>query len=102
MHFFLRFLKKAKNRHMLKQGVIVCISLSGIVAGLLILWLATFRLPDLNAFEERKLTQSTKLYDRTGKVLLYDVHEDIKRTVVLYENISRYVKNATVAIEDAE
>ena len=70
--------------------------------GALILWFALLDLPDLESFDERIVRQSTKLYDRTGEVLLYDVHENVQRTVVPYGDISRNIKNATVAIEDAE
>jgi 1A family penicillin-binding protein len=65
-----------------------------------IIWAATIELPDFSLFETRKVSESTKIYDRTGKILLYDVHKDIRRTVVGFDNISPYVKNATVAIED--
>jgi membrane peptidoglycan carboxypeptidase len=41
-----------------------------------------------------------KIYDRTGEILLYDLHQDVKRTIVPFEQISRHLKNATVAIED--
>lgn len=68
----------------------------------LLIWISTLEIPDLSAFEERRILQSTKLFDRTGEVLLYDLHQDVKRTVVPYENISRHIKNATVAIEDDE
>lgn len=71
-------------------------------AGATLVWVATLRMPDLGSFDTRKVSQSTKIYDRTGQILLYDVHSDIKRTVVPFEEISRHIKNATVAIEDAE
>jgi penicillin-binding protein 1C len=48
------------------------------------------------------VSESTKIYDRTGEILLYDVHSTIRRTVVTSENISTYIKHATVAIEDAD
>lgn len=70
-----------------------------VVAGILI-WVSTLEIPDLSSFEERRVLQSTKIYDRTGEVLLYDLHQDVKRTVVPFEEISRHLKNATVAIED--
>lgn len=74
----------------------------GLVAtGIILIWVATLDIPDLSSFEERRIQQSTKIYDRTGEVLLYDLHQDIKRTIVPYENISRHIKNASVAIEDA-
>lgn len=71
-------------------------------AGGVLLWAASLRLPDFDVFEERKIEQSTKIYDRTGEVLLYDLHENIQRTVVSFDEVSRHIKNATVAIEDAE
>jgi len=77
-----------------------------VIAGLLIsgvslfLWIRSLPIPDFETFDERKIIQSTKIYDRTGKHLLYDVHENIKRTVISYKDIPRYVKNATVVIED--
>lgn len=64
-------------------------------------WFSSLQIPDLGSFESRKIIQSTKIYDRTGKILLWDIHENIQRTVVPFENISRHIKNATVAIEDS-
>ncbi|MCR4284084.1 MAG: penicillin-binding protein [Parcubacteria group bacterium] len=88
------------------------ISIKGLIAasfiilftggGIFLLWANTLQMPDFGSFEQRKIIQSTKIYDKTGKVLLYDVHQNIQRTVVSLEKISRHIKNATVAIEDAE
>ncbi len=69
--------------------------------GILLFWTANLQIPDLKTFEERKVPESTKIYDRTGTILLYDFHKDIRRKVVPFDEISRYLKNATVAIEDA-
>jgi 1A family penicillin-binding protein len=68
-------------------------------AGILI-WISSLQIPDLSAFDERRVLQSTKIFDRTGEVLLYDLHQDVKRTIVPLEDMSRHIKNATVAIED--
>jgi 1A family penicillin-binding protein len=72
-------------------------SISGVV-----LWASLLKLPDFESFETRKIEQSTKIYDRTGEILLYDIHEGMKRSVVPFDEMSRFVKNAAVAIEDAE
>ncbi|TSC61158.1 MAG: 1A family penicillin-binding protein, partial [Parcubacteria group bacterium Gr01-1014_107] len=69
-------------------------------ASLLAIWISTFKIPDLGSFEERKVAESTKIYDKTGEILLYDVFQNIKRTVVPIEEISEYIKKATLAIED--
>ncbi len=71
-----------------------------IVFGIFAIWTTTFNLPNLDNFEERKVAQSTKIYDRTGEVILFDVHNEIKRTVVSLDQISDYVKQATIAVED--
>lgn len=58
-------------------------------------------LPDPQKISESQVAQSTKIFDRTGQVLLYDIHGEEKRTVVPFDQISPYIKDATVAIEDA-
>jgi len=94
----LRF--KARTKTILTD-VLIGLFVVGLVAlGSLFIWVSTLDIPDLSSFEERRVLQSTKIYDRTGEVLLYDLHQDVKRTIVPYERISRHIKNATVAIED--
>lgn len=85
-----------------REIVMIAIIIGLFGSGITIIWASTLKIPDFNSFEERKITQSTKIYDRTGKVVLFDVHKDIKRTVIPFEDISRHVKNATIAIEDSE
>lgn len=85
-----------------KKPLLILVAFGFIGSGFVFLWASTIKLPALNSFEERKITQSTKIYDRTGEILLYDFHENIKRTVISFDEISRNVKNATVAIEDSE
>lgn len=58
-------------------------------------------LPSTDKINERQISQSTKIYDRTGKVLLYDIHGEEKRTVIPFDQISDYLKKATIAVEDA-
>ena len=85
-----------RHKHLLLGAIAFCF----FSAGSLVLWAATVPLPDLASLEERKVMQSTKIYDRTGEIVLYDFHNDVRRTVIPFENISRNIKNATVAIED--
>ncbi|MEY2664394.1 MAG: hypothetical protein RIT04_202 [Candidatus Parcubacteria bacterium] len=76
------------------------LSICLIAGGFGLLWISTLQTPDLSVFETRKVAQSTKIYDRTGQILLYDIHEDQKRTVVPFDHISSFIKSATIAIED--
>jgi 1A family penicillin-binding protein len=81
---------------------LVIAALSFLVLGSFILWFATLNLPTLENFHTRRVPESTKIYDRTGQILLYDVHGNIRRTVVPLQDINPQVKNATIAIEDTE
>lgn len=96
--------KKLGSRmvHRLKLGFLVFSSLALIGASGVLLWATTLELPDFSAFGQRKVAQSTKIYDRTGKVLLYDVHGNIQRTEVPFSEISDNIKRATLAIEDTD
>lgn len=59
-------------------------------------------LPSPEQFVTRQINQSTKIYDRTGNILLYEVHGEEKRTVISFDQIPDYVKEATIAVEDQE
>lgn len=88
--------KKKTLEKIFKFGVVSVVFL----VSLFFLWFATLKIPDVGNFSERKISNSTKIYDRTGEILLYDIHEDIQRTVVSYGDINQYVKDAIVSIED--
>lgn len=82
---------------------------AGLLSGFLFLFLAgsalalIFKdLPDPSSFDARVIKQSTKIYDRTGKVLLYEIHGEERRTVIPFEGIPAVVKWATLAAEDAD
>lgn len=71
-----------------------------IVFGAVLLWAALVPIPSINNFENRQIAQSTKIYDRTGNIVLYDVHGSVRRTSVQLEEISPYIQKAAIAIED--
>ena len=85
---------------MLKKFLKLVVALALLGAGIVIFWLFTLKLPDFKALDARLVAESTKIYDRTGKVLLYSVQERVRRQVIPLGDISRDVKNASVAIED--
>jgi len=57
-------------------------------------------LPNPSQFENRKIAESTRIYDRTGEVLLYEIHGDQKRTVISPEDIPMSARQAVLALED--
>ena len=57
-------------------------------------------IPSQETLENLYNTNSTKIYDRTGTVVLYDIYDVQKRTVVEFKDIPKSVIYATIAAED--
>ncbi len=57
-------------------------------------------LPEVGKVNTRFVAESTKIYDRTGEVLLYDIHGEEKRTIIPHEQIPETIRHATIALED--
>ena len=57
------------------------------------------QLPDPNRLLGRNVPESTKIYAK-DESLIYEVHGEIKRTLVNLDQISPDLKNATIAAED--
>lgn len=58
-------------------------------------------LPRPEKFTERQIFQPTKIYDRTGEVLLYTIFGEEKREVISLNDVPDYLKAAVIAAEDA-
>lgn len=82
----------------LKKGLLI-IGLGGLFVLAVFIYFAS-SLPDPQKIDQRRVVESTKIFDRTGKILLYDIHGEEKRTVVPLEEISSDLKMATIAAED--
>jgi membrane peptidoglycan carboxypeptidase len=93
-----------EKRHRVRNFFISIAAIFGavllVLGGVFLLWASTLTIPTIDAIEQHRNEESTKIYDKTGKVLLYDMHQDVRRTVVPLAEISDYVKHATIAIED--
>ena len=57
-------------------------------------------LPEPGRLIERAVPISTKIYDREGKTLLYDIHGETKRTPVALDQIASTAIKATLVAED--
>ncbi len=75
--------------------------LGGVLLVLTLFIYYTWDLPKPEKFTETPFIQSTKIYDRTGKVLLYDIYGEEKREIVSFDKISDNLKHAVIASEDA-
>lgn len=57
-------------------------------------------LPNPGKINKRLMIESTKIYDRTGEHLLYELYGEEKRTVIPVDQIPDSVKKATIVLED--
>jgi len=100
---FRKFFKNRKfRRRVLLNALFVILAIGIVCTSIVMVWAFTLKIPDLQSFDQRLVSQSTKIYDSTGNVLLYDLSSQVRRTVVPYDQISQNLKNATVAIEDKD
>jgi len=103
-----RYYRKIYQQDLKKKRVGLILKLLGF--GFLVLVLACLclfsfyakDLPQPEKFTERHLSQSTKIYDRSGQVLLYEIYGEEKRTWVPLQTIPEYLKQAVIVTEDAD
>ncbi len=91
-----------------RDGGIMALKIMGIglVAGFVLLLgvFAYFRkdLPKLNGVTGSNLGGSIRYYDRTGQTLLWEDYDAVKRIPVKTDEMSPYMREATVAVEDKD
>ncbi|HUC01406.1 MAG TPA: transglycosylase domain-containing protein [Candidatus Paceibacterota bacterium] len=91
--------KKARRTKILRITGIVIASIV-IALCVFVLYLAK-TVPSIQEIGSQQIGQSTKIYDRTGTVLLYDINNNgQRRTLVSFDQIPQNLKDATIAIED--
>ncbi len=89
------------SRHTIIAALLALLGLGFIAAGGILIMVTTAPVPDISSFANRQVDQSTKIYDRTGQVLLYDYNRDAKRDVIPLSAISPNAIQAAIAIEDS-
>ncbi|MFH1720232.1 MAG: penicillin-binding protein [Patescibacteria group bacterium] len=89
----------------IKKVLLYCVfgTVGAVLGGMILFTLAiailSLGLPDVTKLENLAAAQSTEIVDRDGE-LLYTVHGEENREYIEYENISKHIVDATVAIED--
>jgi len=90
-----------------RSRLVRALEIAGLVVGIGIVALSIMvlyfvrTLPSIEEISNQQISQSTKIYDRTGTVLLYELNGDgARRTVAPFDEIPQSLKDATIAIED--
>ncbi len=96
-------IKKTRNKKVIILKIIGVFLLASLGLGfwaLIIVTKIAKDLPNPEQFIDGQINQSTKIYDRTGETLLYEIHGEEKRTIIPFEEMPVFAKEATLAIED--
>lgn len=95
--------KLAQKLWSYRQRILAILVILGAFAAVIMLtvviWVSR-DLPNPNQLIDREIAQSTKIYDRDGKHILYEVHGDQKRTLVTLNEIPATARQASIAVED--
>lgn len=89
------------NRKRLAALLTIFVAFFALFAFIGIIWISR-DLPNPNQLINREVAQSTKIYDRTGTHVLYEIHGEQKRTLVALNQIPTYAQKASIAVEDKD
>ncbi len=85
-------------RNIFKLALILIVCLFLLLAGTFVFFMKD--LPRPEKFAEGFVAQSSKIYDRSGQIMLYEISGEEKRTFVPLENIPLTLQQAVIATED--
>ena len=94
------FQKKKRNIIIIFLKILGAVLFVFLFAGVFLFILNIRDLPRPEKFTEGIIPQSTKIYDREGKVILYEIAGEEKRTIVPLSEMPEYLKLAVIAVED--
>lgn len=83
-------------------SAIIILFLITIIVGLSLFLYYTKDFPRPDSLSEKSFVEPTRIYDRTGEVILYTVYGEEKRDIVALDDIPDHLVHAVVSIEDAD
>lgn len=93
---------KFKKMFAYSLAIVLFLLLIGTIAGVAALAWFSRDLPNPDKLLDRQMAQSTKIYDRTGEHILYEIYSEKKRTMIELSDIPEHVKQATIVAEDRD
>ncbi len=95
---------RSTSRKWLFVKIFVVVVLLSLIAGLAVaagaIYAVSRDLPSLDAQHRDRLAANTVIYDRTGKIVIAELHGGENRVIVPSARIPDVMKQATVAVED--
>ncbi len=101
--FYRRIYKKNRKKRIALWIFVIlgsCFVLTAF-AGLILFIYYAKDLPRPEKFAERAFIESTKIYDRTGETVLYELYGEEKREIIPLSDAPEHLKRAVIATEDA-
>ncbi len=95
--------RKGGFLRMLIKGItlsVLILVLIGAIAFVIVIAFISTNLPNPENLRQRIVKESSKIYDRTGETILYELVGDTKRTKISLVSLPTYVKKATIIAED--
>jgi len=97
--------RNPKYSHKLGKKILIVVLflflLSSALVAVVFAWV-NHNLPQPDKLFQREIAQSTKIYDRTGKVVLYEIFASEKRTMIDLSEIPQNLIYATIVVEDKD
>ena len=98
-----RWLKKYFKERGIIKGILslaLWVFFAFAVFGIILAAIFSKDLPNPEKLADYRISESTKIYDRTGTTVLYDIHGEEKRTIIPFDQMPAYVKEGTLVTED--
>ncbi len=80
--------------------VIIDLVIMGVIAFFIVFIYAYKHSPNADVLVQRKIPETTVIYDKSGDHILYKIYGEENRRVISHENIPDHLRKATVVIED--
>ena len=95
-------IKHSKKKKIINKIILFSLFVASIALLFIFIFVASVsrNLPDPNQLIDREVAQSTKIYDRSGEHLLYEIHGEEKRTLISLDDMPAQIKQASIAMED--
>lgn len=96
--------KEYGKRYYFRQtllGIVDAFIAIGLICSAIVAWAYFTLTPAASQLTQRKIAQTSIIYDRTGNEVLYELHGEENRKIIDHQEIPDIVRSATIATEDA-